>query len=231
MDFLSLCQRMRQECGISGSGPTTVVGQSGNLQRIVDWVNTAWIDIQTTHQDWGWMRTSASFVTVSGQATYALGTGTGTTGVSVATFGMWNRDTFRNYTTSVGTNSEVFMDFIHYDTWRDSYMYGALRNTTTRPLQMSIAPDKSICLGPPPTNAYTITGDYYTAPLSMTADTDTPALPTQYQMAIVYRAMMSYGAYESAPEVYQRGELEFGKLMRRITADRIPETTWAGALA
>ena len=78
MDFLSLCQRMRQECGISGSGPTTVVGQSGNLQRIVDWVNTAWIDIQTTNQDWGWMRASASFTTVSGQATYALGTGTGT---------------------------------------------------------------------------------------------------------------------------------------------------------
>ena len=42
---------------------------------------------------------------------------------------------------------------------------------------------------------------------------------------------MSYGAYESAPEVYQRGDLEFGKLMRRMTADRIPETTWAGALA
>ena len=231
MNFLALCQRVRQEGGISGSGPTTVVSQTGNLKRLVDWTNTAWMDIQTSHQNWDWMRSSASFTTVAAQSTYPLGTGSGTVGVSVATFGMWDRDTFRNYVTSVGTNSEVFMDFIHYDTWRDSYMYGALRSTTTRPLQMSISPAKAIVLGPPPIVGYTITGDYFTAPLDMTLDADTPALPAQYHMAIVYRAMMSYGAYESAPEVYQRGEIEFGKLMRRMTADRIPETTWAGALA
>ena len=231
MNFLALCQRVRQEGGISGSGPTTVVSQTGNLKRLVDWTNTAWMDIQTSHQNWDWMRSSASFTTVAAQSTYPLGTGSGTVGVSVATFGMWDRDTFRNYVTSVGTDSEVFMDFIHYDTWRDSYMYGALRSTTTRPLQMSISPAKAIVLGPPPIVGYTITGDYFTAPLDMTLDADTPALPAQYHMAIVYRAMMSYGAYESAPEVYQRGEIEFGKLMRRMTADRIPETTWAGALA
>jgi hypothetical protein len=230
MNFLALCQRLRQECGISGSGPATVVSQTGNLKRIVDWTNTAWMDIQTTHQDWDWMRTSASFTTVTSQATYALGTGTGQVGVSTATFGKWARDTFRNYVTSVGTRSEVFMDYIHYDTWRDSYMYGALRNTTTRPLQMTIAPDKSVCLGPPPIAGYTITGDYFTAPYEMSADADIPSLPTQFHMAIIYRAMMAYGAYESAPEVYQRGELEFGKLMRRMTADRVPESTWGGAL-
>jgi hypothetical protein len=217
MNYLELCQRMRQECGISGTGPSTVVNQTGNLKRIVDWVNTAWIDIQTAHQDWDWMRTSASFPTVASQATYALGTGTGTVGVSVATFGKWDRDTFRNYDTSVGTDSEVFMGFVHYDTWRDVYFYGALRTTTTRPIDMSITPAKAIALGPPPLVGYTITGDYFTAPLDMTADADIPALPAQFQMAIIYRAMMSYGAYEAAPEVYQRGELEFGKLMRRMT--------------
>ena len=230
MNYLQLCQRMRQECGISGTGPSTVVSQTGNLKRIVDWVNTAWIDIQTSHQDWDWMRASASFPTVSGQAIYELGTGTGTVGIAAANFGKWDRDTFRNYDTSVGTNSEVFMGFIQYDTWRDSYFYGAQRLTTTRPIDMSITPSKGIALGPPPTAGYTITGDYFYAPLDMTADADVPALPAQFQIAIVYRAMMSYGAYEAAPEVYQRGELEFGKLMRRMTADRIPETIWGGAL-
>lgn len=230
MTFLELCQRMRQECGISGTGPSTVVGQTGNLKRIVDWVNTAWMDIQTAHPDWDWMRTSASFPTVASQATYELGTGTGTVGVSVATFGRWDRDTFRNYDTSIGTNSEVFMGFVHYDTWRNAYMYGAQRAVTTRPINMSISPTKAITLGPPPAAGYTITGDYFYAPLNMTLDADVPALPAQFHMAIIYRAMMSYGAYEAAPEVYQRGELEFGKLMRRMTADRIPETIWGGAL-
>jgi hypothetical protein len=49
-------------------------------------------------------------------------------------------------------------------------------------------------------------------------------------MAIVYRAMMFYGGYEAASEVYQRGEQEFVKLMRRMTADRLPEVSFAGTL-
>ncbi len=96
---------------------------------------------------------------------------------------------------------------------------------------MSIAPDKSICLGPIAADGYTILGDYFSVPSEMASDSDVPALPTQFHMAIVYRAMMSYGAFESAPEVYQRGEVEFMKLMRRMTADRSPETVFAGALA
>ena len=50
-------------------------------------------------------------------------------------------------------------------------------------------------------------------------------------MAIVYRAMMMYGAFESANEVYDRGETEFGKIMRRMADQRLPEVTFGGALA
>ena len=41
-------------------------------------------------------------------------------------------------------------------------------------------------------------------------------------MMIVYRAMMFYGGYESAPEVYQRGEAEFKRLMSRLDIDQLP---------
>jgi hypothetical protein len=50
-------------------------------------------------------------------------------------------------------------------------------------------------------------------------------------MAIVYRAMMSYGAYEAAAEVYQRGEAEFNRMIRRVLADRLPEISAGSALA
>lgn len=231
MNFLELCQRTARECGVSGTGPADTTTQVGNLQRIVQWVNSAYVDIQNSRRDWDWMRQSNTFVTVDGQSTYELGTAAGQVGISVATFGMWARDTARNYLTSVGTNSEVFMDFIHYDTWRNNYMYGALRNTKTRPLQFAISPTKGICLGPVPIDGYTISCDYFTAPVELSGDSDDPIMPTWYHMAIVYRAMMFYGGYESATEVYQRGELEFGKLMSRMTADRMPEITFAGALA
>jgi hypothetical protein len=69
----------------------------------------------------------ASFVTVAGQASYPLGTGAGTVGIAVDSFGKWDRETFRCYTTTVGTNDEQFLDDIPFDVWRDAYMLGAMR--------------------------------------------------------------------------------------------------------
>lgn len=227
MDYLALCLRTAQECGVPNSTLTTVSGQTGQLKRVVDWVNTAWNDIQTAHQDWGWMRTSTSWVTVDAQYQYT----TAQCGITAGTFGMWDRITFRNYVTASGNQSEIVMGYIDYDAWRDNYLISGTRAVRTRPMDFAIGPDKSIFLGPVPSAGYTMTADYFTAPLDMTADADTPALPTQFQMAIVYKAMMHYGAYYAASEVYQRGELEFTKLMRRMDADRLPEIGFAGALA
>jgi hypothetical protein len=311
MNFLQLVQRTARECGVTGVGPTTVINQTGQAGRLVNWVNESWNDIQCAHQDWQWLRQTASFPSAAGQAIYS----TVQCGIQAGTFGMWARDTFRNYvnpavTLSIaspcivglpahglsvgqtitpftdgalptgltagvayyvqsvpsadtltvsatnggaalattgsqsgnqtatsnntinfaGLRSEVFMDYLDYDSWRNAYLYGALRNTKARPSQVTIAPDKSIGLGPVPNSGYTALGDFFAAPSYMTLDVDIPALPTQFHMGIVYRAMMAYGGFESASEVYQKGELEFNKIMRRLDLDRLPEVTFGGAL-
>lgn len=138
--------------------------------------------------------------------------------------------TSSNVLTYAGLRSEIFMTYVDYEFWRDGYEFGALRQTQTRPTIMTITPDKSIGLGPFPIDGYTVLGDYFRVPTEMAVDTDTPSLPTQFHMAIVYRAMMSYGAFEAASEVYQRGETEFNKLIRRVAADRLPEITAGSAL-
>jgi hypothetical protein len=237
MNRLQLAQRLQLECGVSGTLSTTL-SQTGSLGRVVAWVDTAWTEIQSRHDDWEFLRSSnllgsgISFATVAGQASYPLGTGVGTCGVTSANFGEWDRETFRNYTTSVGTPNEMFLDYIPYDVWRDAYMLGAMRSVQTRPVAFSIGPDKSICLGPPPNDLYTVTGDYYRAPSAMAADTDSPTgFPNQYHMAIVYKAMEFYGGYESAPEVLQRGAQGFNDLIRGLEADYLTEMTFGGALA
>lgn len=227
MNYLELVQRLWLESGASGTspGPSAVASQTGENQRLVTWVNEAWKDIQTAHSDWGWMRASASFTTVASTATYTIGTGAGTVGVSTATFGEWERNTARAYLTSTGTDAEVFLDYIPYEAWRNRYQFGVARGVDIQPTEFSISPAKAICI-PPALTGYTVTLDYFTAPLDMSADGDTPALPTQYHMAIVYKAMMMYGMYESAQEVFSRGELEFSKLMRRLDESRLPEVTF-----
>ncbi len=226
MTFLEICQRAARECGVSGSGPTTVTGQTGELGRIVNWCATANQDIESAHPDWGFLRLPVSFVTVSGQAEYPLGTGAGTVGIAADSFGMWDREYFRNYVTTQGVISEFPMLYWPYEPWRDTYQYGANRFVATRPQIITIEPDQSLGLGPYPNALYTVTGFYFRAPLVLSVDADIPALPVQFHMMVVYKAMMFYGAYEAAPEVYNRGELEFGKLMARLDALRLPEGSW-----
>ena len=242
-NYLSLCQRACVECGVASSSAIqsvlpTVVGATGSLGRVVNWVNDAWTDIQREHDDWDWMRSSnllgagVSFTTVAGQASYPLGTGPGTVGVAVDAFGKWDCETFRNFTTTAGFLNEMFMDQVSFDKWRNSYMLGAMRNVQTRPVAIAIGSDQSLCLGPPPNNQYTVTADYFVAPSVMAVDSDVPnGLPSRFSMLIVYLAMIKYGQYEAAQEVIQRGTSESARMMAQLMAVRAPTVTFGGALA
>ena len=227
MTFLQLCQRMILECAISGT-MTTTVAQTGEFLRVTTWVNQAWIDIQTERQTWTFMRSSqlngggVSFVTVSGQAIYPLGTGAGTVGIAETAFDSWVTRSFRDQTTTSGVRDQYMLAWISYDAWRDAYAFGAQQTVTTRPVAIAVGPENEICVGPYPTAAYTLTGDYYRAPAQMTVDADTPTnLPAQYQMMIVWRAMRdAYGQYESAPEVLERATVNYRRLDRSFANRR-----------
>jgi hypothetical protein len=66
MTFLDIVKRTRQECGIAGDGPTTTVGQTREMKRLVDWVSQSYVEIQNEHEDWAFMRKSFSFLTQHG---------------------------------------------------------------------------------------------------------------------------------------------------------------------
>lgn len=259
MNFLALCRRAATECGVASSiavntALPTTAGAVGSLARIVNWVNDAWTDIQCAHDDWDWMRSSSllgagvSFRTVAGQASYPLGVpsgdwggdfggdftqaGAGTVGIDPELFGKWDRETFRCFPTAVGFQGEQWLDEIPFDYWRDCYMFGAQRAVQTRPTVIAVGPDQSLCLGSPPNDQYTITGDYFVAPSEMAADTDIPAgLPTRFHMLVVYLAMQKYAGYESAPEVMQRGATEGARISAQLQAARAPRLTFGSALA
>ncbi len=231
MNRLELCQALCMEAGIPYSNFTTTLNQTGEYARVVGWIDSAWRRLQTKHRDWGWMRQSTSWTTVDGTAEYPLGTGAGTVGVLAANFGMWADRTFRNYPTAVGNTAEIFMSATGYDLWRDTYLYGGTRAARSRPVEFAIGPSKAIYLGPVPTSGYTVTADYFRAPTAMTADTDEPDMPEQFHMILVHRAQMFYGAYESAPEQYQHGEVQYRAMLADLEADRLPAVAFGGPLA
>lgn len=240
MNRLQLCQKLQTNCGVSGT-LTTTINQTGSLGRLVGWMDDAWSNLQTEREDWEFMRSSnldsaespsgVSFATVAGQAVYPLGSGSGTSGVAVADFGKWAHETFRCQVTASGVNTEVPMDWVPYDVWRDVYMLGAMRNVQTRPVVIAVGPNKELCLGPPPDATYTVTGDYYIAPTAMEADTDTPTgLPARFHMLLVYDAMDMYAFYESAPEVATWAEKGRTRLLPVFQSVYLPTVFFPGAL-
>ena len=217
MNYLQLVNRTRVECGITGPALTTVQSITGEAARIASWVSSAWVDIQTSKEDWLFMRDSVTFNCTTQQQFY-----TPTQAGIGSTFANWKRDSFR--CSSVGQNyaDEQLMNFMEYTTFRNLYMYGNMRTTYARPVVITIDPEKQLGLGSIPDQEYVIDGEYYVKPIELSADTDTPALPSNFHMLIVFRAMYYYGGYESASEVYQRGEYEFKRLMERLNIDQLP---------
>ncbi len=226
MNFVNLVGRLRRKCRVVGANPSTLANQPEEINRLADWINEAWMDIQLTKSDWTWMRASFSFATVNGQTAYTPAQA----GIAANSFANWKRDSVRSYVTSAGVGTELAMGYRDYESWRDLYLMGANRNNFGRPMEISITPDKQLALGPLGATGYTVTGDYYTVATELVADTDTPALPSQFHMAIVYKAMTLYGASEAAQEVYQEGDSAYRRMMSRLTIDRLPEITLGGAL-
>jgi hypothetical protein len=226
--FLELTQRLFQECQLPGSGPSTSIAATGQTFDLFAWVSQSCKEIDELHEDWSYLlvHPGVSFATVAGQQLYTPTQA----GVTVGDVGIWKIDTFRNYLTATGFSSEIEMSWINYDDWLRTEKIGVLRTTQVRPMVFTIAPDKSIGLQCP-LAGYTVIGDYYRIPVVLESDSDTPLIPQRYRMAIVYRAMMFYGASENAPEVYNEAEKNFKLALAAMRRTQLPTARFGGALA
>lgn len=226
MNYLDLVNRLRQESGTTSSKLMTLTGVVGEALRSADWVSQAWEEIQTAQPDWDWMRGSVSFQTIAQTPVYTPAE------CGLLDFASWKKDSFRTYVTSSGMASEIWLDPIDYEAWRNRYQFSSFRTTYSRPLSITVTPAKSLGLGPiPDATGYTVVGEYFRLPQVLSADTDVPTMPERYHMAIVYLAMRYYALFEAAPEVLQRAEDGYRRMMTRLRMDQQPGFTFGGALA
>ena len=225
LTFLQMVQRLRQESATSGAAPATTVNQIGDVKRLIDWVSTAWMDIQNQKKDWFFMRQPISFNTVAGQQSYTAQQ------ANIQSFGNYKRDSFRQYSLALGFGSEQRLNFIPYDTFRDMYQYASMRTTSQLPVVFTIDPAKNFLLGPIPNDIYVVNGEGYAMPTEFINDNDRSTMPSQYHMAIVWRALMYYGQYEAASEAFSHGQNEYNRLMNRLLDDQMPEVMFGAPLA
>lgn len=231
MNFLQLVAKTHQKIGAAGPAPTTVTGQTGEMKDIIDWVQEAWHLIQAEEPFWKWMRQDFAFQTTAGQSAYLPNVVAPQTGVM--DWAMWlTHDSWRAYKTAAGRADESFLVCWDYQIYRDTFDFGLQSQISQKPTVFSIRDrDSAILLGNTPDDVYTITGQYQQAPIELEDDEATPGMPVRFHMAIVYRAMMLYASFESAPEVYADGETEYNKLMAALRLDQLDEINFGAPLA
>jgi hypothetical protein len=209
MNFLELAQTVRQEVGISGTGPSTVVGQEGQLKVIVDFVAEADYQIQSLWHDWDFLWSQYSSTLSTGTREPAVGKPTD--------FSNWDmRSFYLDYTSDDSTNLAP----LSYVDWRADYRQGTATNST--PTYVVIQPDNNAIVDPPPDKAYTITADYWKTPTRMTANTDESAIPTQYHRIIVARAKSFWAEREEAPEILVASSAEYQDLLDKLESQSLP---------
>lgn len=223
MNFLQLCQRARQEAGISGTGPVSVSSQTGELGKIVDWVLTAYQDVQNKHATWDFMRFDFTFQTIAATSTYLP------SAVNLAEHAKWEVNDMRAYLASTGLSDEAR---IRYRPWRQ---FKAVRQigvvSTGKPCEFSVRPDKSAMFWPTPDAIYTISGEYWKRAQTMTANADEPLIPDEYHMIIVWGAVRYYAGDQGAAELYALADINYTKLMRALEKDQLPQFELAESLA
>lgn len=235
MTYLTLSVATRQECRINGTGPTTVISQTGLLKDIVDWVSQAYTEIQLARTEWRWLRSTFTVSATSGDDTYA---GTDCTdsrlSAAVTRFSYWwplDADGDSNvtiYLTSSGVADERPLVYLEWEDFRYRYKRGT--QTNAYPIHFAIDPQNNLVLGPKPNATYTVNGEYQMSPQTLSANADVPEMPARFHNLIMYRAMEKYGAAKGAIEVFHRGGLEGNRLMRALERDQLPPVTLAGPL-
>lgn len=224
MNFLSLCQEVARESGtISGTLPSSTVGQSGRLLLIVGWTNSAWRRIQNRRPDWRFLKKQFSGTTIANTRAY--------TGAS---FGLTDHAEWLTqiapgaasmsiYLTTDGVATERDLPYVDYASFYIRFMRGA--QISGYPYCWTISDDNEVLLGPIPDGSYTIKGFYRRTPQDLSANADIPILPERFHGLIPMVALTELAEFDEAPTQFQTWTMRKRELNAALERDCLPEIT------
>lgn len=205
MNYLELVQAVKRESGLgAASSIVGIASAQGDDLRMFDWVNWAARDITLAREDWRWRRGMATLPSTTSITNAA-------SAFSLTDFASWKGEAREYkpsaYRVSDGVATEKPLTWLEYDQFRKMFFTGT--HATGNLQYWSISPAEEFLVGPTPDSAHFIRADYIKDYTDMTADSDIPLIPARWHMLIVWRALMEYGGFDAATEVYQRAERNY----------------------
>lgn len=237
MNRLTLTQRLREEAiGPSSLAlPVTTINQTGQLKELVNYIDSAWREIQNQHADWRWKRRECTYTTGVNVNTIAPTAFTDVIATTViANFSSWVVDwkAWSCYTVSGGQGNEAFLQPIFdYGDWRWLYDRGNNATMQSRPIHFSVAPNDYFKIGPRTLEAMVLRGWYQESAIDLALDADIPSMPVQYHEAIMWRALMMWATSNAASEKYASASENFTIIMNKLDNNQLPAIRIRGPLA
>ena len=214
--FLQLCKDVRQEAGIQGEGPVSVVGRKGIEKRLVDWVKNAWLDIQRLRNDWLFLQTDFSFDTVAGVSKYSLASTTGLTGLSAI-----YPDLVTAYLLSDGKAKEYRLSYVDdYNVWRSRYEVGEA--SQGKPSAFCLSPDNALLINPPD-GIYRISGTGRRVTQILANNDDVILLDDEYIAAIKWKAIAKFATDQEAESLRFHAVDNYKDILIRMEMEQLPQ--------
>jgi len=217
--FLKLCQDVARESGtVSGTGqPASVMGNTGRLEKIVNWTADAWVAIQNSKTAWRFRRKEFSGALLVNTAQYTAAS------FDVLDLSEWlqEQELLTVYKTSMGVSDESPLLLLDWADYRRFYKRG--QQDAGRPSVYAISPQGELCIGPKPDAAYTIQGEYVRTAQFLTANADVPIIPADYHDIIVWKALIMLADHDEA--AFQRNinaEPKFREYYSNLCRSQLP---------
>lgn len=231
--FLKLCQNVARESGTfpNVGDPSSTQSQTGRLARLVEWVRSAYEEIQLRHP-WRWLQGEFSGTVIANTQRY----GAAALGIDER-FEDWivtdekGRNTVTLYKSSEGQDTEGYLQHVSWDEFRRTYLVGSNASQTGKPIYFSVDQDQNVVLYPIPDAEYVLRGMYHKAPQILAADAETPEMPAAFHKVIEWRALMLLGTFDEAFEQFPIWEQRYRELMHRLELSQLPQIETSGPLA
>lgn len=205
MTFLDLVQKMRRDIGIQGTGPATVVSQTGNFERLVDFIADADEEIQCLYEDWDFLRTTVAFNTSAATSVY-----TQVVVASADAVGKWDVESF-----CINPNTTNFAPLTELDfhLWKNSGVRLAAEPGGT-PTQFVIDQNESIILIPTPDAVYLMQAEHWAAPIRLVDNTDVSIIPKRFHQTIIELATLKYAKFDENDVLAAEAKYQYEEVWR-----------------
>ena len=211
--WLQLSQDLRREAGVQGTGPSAVTGQTGIYENLVSWIQQAWTDIQSEFDSWSFRKGYGSFTTTNGPTRdYTLDPEP--SAVEPHSF---------TATDSAGNVTQI--EFLDYSLFQERYRLYSV-NDAQPPSVCTLLPDGVTLRFRDYTEAdYTVNYDYTAAVVQFANSTDTATFPPEFDMILVWKALIDYGLFYNAQEALQHGKIRYDEFFAKLKDDQLIRPT------